>query len=475
MPACPPLSLPPARRFLALLPLLFACAAVQAQGHRPAMQSPMNPSMQRGIGIGNGNGLGLQRDPPGLLKQQNWLEPGNAARAAAADHPGDPGDVAGLQQSRARMVKNLLRQYRDVIEADPRGEPVLRRQLLAWSPPPAVLDAARADGFIVLGRRVLDGLGETLVVLGVPERYSTPEALDRLQALDPEGSHDFNHLYMRGGQAGAPPAPVHRQGGEGTARPAAPGQVRVGLVDGGVDGAHPALQDAAIRRWGCEGRVVASAHGTAVASLLVGSAERFHGVSPGARLYAADAYCGSETGGAVDQIIGALAWLAQEQVPVVNVSLVGPPNQMLERAVQAMLRRGHLLIAAVGNDGPAAPPLYPASYPGVIGVSGADAQRHILPEAARGPQVMFAAPGSQMLAAATGPAPYGVVRGTSFAAPIVAALLAQGMRRPDPAAGRAAVADLAAHAQRLGSGERSPEAGYGLVGESFRIAPDARP
>ena len=499
---------PPARRLLALLPLLLTCTAVHAQGHgqgqghgnRPAMNPSMNMPMPRGNGNGNGNGMGngnsmgmgngtgngmgmgLQRDPPGLLKQQNWMQPGNSgnvgnaangARAANAANRGDTdetGEGASLQQSRARTVKNLLRVYRDVIEADPRGEPVLRRQLLAWSPPAAVLEAARAEGFSVLGKRALSGLGETLVTLGVPERYSTEEALARLQALDPGGSHDFNHLYISSGQSGKPSAT-----GQRAARPAAAGPVRVGLVDGGVDGTHQAFQKAAIRRWGCNGRVVPSAHGTAVASLLIGNADRFHGVSPGARLYAADAYCGSETGGAVDQIIEALAWLAREQVPVVNVSLVGPPNQMLERAVQAMLKRGHLLIAAVGNDGPAAPPLYPASYPGVIGVSGADAQRRILPEAARGPQVMFAAPGSQMLAAAVGPQRYGVVRGTSFAAPIVAAMLAQSMRKPDLAAGRSAVAKLAARAQRMSSGERSPEAGYGLVGEAFRIAPESRP
>ncbi|MEG0879825.1 MAG: hypothetical protein RSH52_00950, partial [Janthinobacterium sp.] len=101
-------------------------------------------------------------------------------------------------------MKNLLRAYRDVIEADPRGEPVLRRQLLAWSPPAAMLEAARAEGFSVLGKRALGGLGETLVTLGVPERYSTEEALARLQALDPGGSHDFNHLYISSGQSGKP-------------------------------------------------------------------------------------------------------------------------------------------------------------------------------------------------------------------------------------------------------------------------------
>ena len=48
-------------------------------------------------------------------------------------------------------------------------------------------------------------------------------------------------------------------------------------------------------------------------------------------------------------------------------------------------------MAAVGNDGPAAPPLYPAAYAGVVGVSGITPARRALPEAAQGPQVMFTA------------------------------------------------------------------------------------
>jgi subtilisin family serine protease len=136
-----------------------------------------------------------------------------------------------------------------------------------------------------------------------------------------------------------------------------------------------------------------------------------------------------------------------------------------------MVRRGHLLVAAVGNDGPAAPPLYPASYPGVVGVSAVDGRGRILPEAARGPQVLFAAPGSNMVSAALGAPPYRPVRGTSFAAPIVAAMLAGGLARPDPAAARAAIAALA---HRAGDGKTlSNERGYGVVGESFRADPNS--
>jgi subtilisin family serine protease len=136
-----------------------------------------------------------------------------------------------------------------------------------------------------------------------------------------------------------------------------------------------------------------------------------------------------------------------------------------------MQARGHLLVAAVGNDGPAAPPLYPASYPGVVGVTGVDRRGRPLPEAARGPQVMFAAPGSQMVSAAPGAPPYRQVRGTSFAAPIVAALLSQRLPRPDRNAAARAIDALAREASGGKPGTVSNETGHGIVGAGLRIDP----
>jgi subtilisin family serine protease len=166
-----------------------------------------------------------------------------------------------------------------------------------------------------------------------------------------------------------------------------------------------------------------------------------------------------------------LAWLAGKKTPVINVSLVGPPNNALEAAVKALQARGHVLVAAVGNDGPAAAPLYPASYPGVFAVTGVDARSRVLPEAGRGLHVDFAAPGSDMAAAA--PDGYATVRGTSFAAPVVAGLIARRMSLPDPAQAARAADALAREAIDLGA--RGPDKiyGRGLVGADLRTAPAA--
>jgi len=73
-----------------------------------------------------------------------------------------------------------------------------------------------------------------------------------------------------------------------------------------------------------------------------------------------------------------------------------------------------------------------------------------LVEAQRGAQVEFAAPGADMAAAQLHQA-YALVRGTSFASPIVAGLLALELHTPDPGAAQHAVATLAGRALDLGA------------------------
>ena len=221
----------------------------------------------------------------------------------------------------------------------------------------------------------------------------------------------------------------------------------VGMIDGGVDPADPALAQARLETHGC-GRTTASRHGTAVAARLVaGDADT---------LYAADLWCGDEVGGATSGLVDALAWMDREQVAVINISLVGPDNPVLARAVQAMIARGHVLVGAAGNDGPAAPPLFPAAYPGVIGVGAVDARGRVLPESAAGRQVAFCALG----VVGSG---RDMLRGTSFAAPIVARRAAQVVDVPQPGAAAQALQRLIGEAHTLDAQGRDPRCGHGLL------------
>ena len=395
--------------------------------------------------------------------------PGVELPTTVTDAVGRVGDAAGqvdrLADLRRLRIDELLRTQRAAVERDPAGQPILRAEVVSFDPTDATLDRARAEGFQVTRERVLEGLGSRVVVLRAPQGMTTRRALARMRALDPQGAYDYNHIYLDSGVV------------DGTARASAMAQLpapsaeggafKVGLVDGGVDLSHPVFKGAVIHQYGCDGKPVPSPHGTAVASLLVGKSDPFSGAAPGAELFAADVYCGAGTGGAADAVVDAIAWIARQHVAVINVSLVGPKNMLLENVVRLVIARGHVIVAAVGNDGPAASPLYPASYADVVGVTGVDARRKVLLEACRGKQVDFAAPGADMAAADLSPT-FAAVRGTSFAAPIVAGLLASALHEPDRAAATRAIEALASQAVDLGSHGVDKTYGAGLVGDAVR-------
>lgn len=382
-------------------------------------------------------------------------------------------DESTLQRARALRVQELIRRHRALIEADPHGAAIVRGELLVVATAEEALQSAQAQGFTIAREQLLDGLDLRIVILKATGGESTARALERLRRLHLFVTADFNHLYLQSGepQAGGPTDETIAPSDRTVPAVGVGAATTLGLIDSGVDIAHPVFKDVPIQRHGCSGNEVPDSHGTAVASLMVGRAGEFHGASPGSTLYAADVYCGVPSGGAVDAIADALEWMVRQRVPVINLSLVGPPNAVLEAVVRSAVAHGHLLVAAVGNDGPAAPPLYPASYPGVVGVTAVDAHRHALVEAARGSQVSFAAPGADMSAACS-PQGYTMVRGTSFAAPLVAGLLAMQLREPALDAAQEAIAALAREAARSGAPRRDAVLGYGLVGVD--LAPTAR-
>lgn len=376
-----------------------------------------------------------------------------------------------LSDVRHLLTASLIRENPRTIAADPHGNAIVRDELLAYAPTAQAIAAAQAIGFAIAREQTIGDLDIHLVVLQAPPSMNIVKALRALRQADPGGTYDFNHVYTSVGALSAE-APAGQQSDAPVPQNAAASRSvmtlpRVGLIDSGVDRSHPVFRDALIHAWGCQGRELPSAHGTAVASLLVGRSTRFHGVLDRAELYAADVYCNAPTGGSVDALAAAFGWLAELRVAVINVSLVGPDNAALAQIVRALTSRGYLLVAAVGNDGPAAPPLYPASYPHVVGVTAVDAHRRVLIEAARGNQVMFAARGADMSAADID-GKYSAIRGTSFAAPIVAALLAQVVTAPELSSSNAAIESLAQSAIDLGPKGRDLTYGFGLVGADYR-------
>lgn len=361
----------------------------------------------------------------------------------------------------ATVARQLLNRYPDHLERDRRGMPITRAVIIALSPDPDALSLALLRGYVIQDDRQLAGIDQRLVTLLVPRGRSTPEALQELRAADPEGQYDFDHLYVESSTMLVSATQIAAGGAL-----AAPLDIRVGLIDGGVDAAHPVFHRRPPVVSGCGGVSQPSTHGTAVASLFVGWSEGFSGAAPGAQLLAIDVYCGGDSpGGRLRDVVAALGELAAAGVRVVNMSIVGPDNLVLAAAVKAVLARSIVVVAATGNDGPRARPLYPAAYPGVIAVSAVDARLRVLPEASGGAHVSFAAPGADIMAAAPG-GRFQQVRGTSFAAPLVAGMLARELAAPG-----ADTADIlrqfTAAARDRGAKGRDHRYGYGLVGDDL--------
>jgi Subtilase family len=353
-----------------------------------------------------------------------------------------------LLDLRRLRLEELIRSNRATVENDGTGLPVRRGIVAVIDPDPLGLQRALGAGFRIAADNPDPNLRMRVVSLAVPGRMSARDGLKLLHKVAPELQADFDHLFEPAGGSLAPMA-----GALAAAQLGGAGRL-IGMIDGGV-ASHPSLGRASIEQNGFAGSPQPTGHGTAVASLLVGNQGSFHGAATGAGLFVADVYGGSRAAGSATSIVRALGWLSSHRPQVINISLVGPPNRLVQRAIQIVQSQGIEVVAAVGNDGPAAPPQYPASYPGVIAVTAVDAGGRALPEAGKAAHLDFAAPGADMAAAVPGQG-YTRVRGTSFAAPLAAArLLATG-----------SAAALAAEA-RPGKGR----VGRGIVCGDCRIDP----
>ena len=355
-----------------------------------------------------------------------------------------------LLQLRRLRLRELIRQNRSELEPDRDGQPVRKGVIVAVTPNPAAVRAARRAGFRVMGSEANPELALTTVYFAVPSGLTAREGIAGLRRAAPGVEADYDHIFEPAGGSLLPIAGALVQTNGASGGP------RIGIIDGGV-ASHPALAGASIEQHGFAGDPQATGHGTAVASLIVGNQGPFRGAARGATLFVADVYGGNRAAGSASAIVRALNWLAAKQPRVINISLVGPSNRLVARAVESIRQRGIHIVAAVGNDGPAAPPQYPASYAGVVAVTAVDARGRALPEAGKAAHLDFAAPGADMAAALPGQG-YTKVRGTSFAAPFVASKLASA----------GSVQQLAGEA-RPGKGR----VGRGVVCGACRIDPKA--
>jgi subtilisin family serine protease len=315
----------------------------------------------------------------------------------------------------------------------------------------------------------LEALGGVLAVFQLESAAQAADFREQLLRDFPGLAADFNTRYRPLQPARAKPRiylPDNIDQPAATPDPA--GAVRVGIVDGPV-AAIAALAGASIGRKSflAAGETAAAAgHATAIAALIAGrdaGVPAFRAMAPGASLRSAEIMrsVGAEDSTHSAALVRALDWLLAEKVQIINLSLGGPGDAVMQKAFARLAGFPVALVAAAGNGGPAAAPAYPAAYPGVIAVTATDASDNVYAAANRGAYITLAAPGVDLWVPDGATGHY--VSGTSFSAAVVSAagalLLA---RNPLLRAGPLA-RQLCRGARDLGAPGPDPVFGCGLI------------
>jgi hypothetical protein len=229
--------------------------------------------------------------------------------------------------------------------------------------------------------------------------------------------------------------------------------VRVAVVDSGVDTSHPDLagQVARNENFVAGSPPAAERHGTAVAGIIAARSDDgvgIAGVAPGARLLALRACRETSTDATLCTSLSlaqALHFAIGDDAQVINLSLSGPDDRLLGALIDAALARRINVVAAV--DPKRADGGFPASHPGVLAVGDA------LPL----PPHALLAPGRDVPASVPG-ARWEVLTGSSYASAHVAGLVA--MLRELGTAGPAVAAALV----------RAPDGGIDTCATLLRAA-----
>lgn len=395
---------------------------------------------------------------------------GGGSDGRSDDRPAPRGDLRSLFRWLDPKPK------RPVARAAPAVPDRSPNEIVAFGLNETTITDLSQSGFVVGERTAIQLTGEEVVRLTIPQGMTLDAARQAVSAAAPSAVVDVNHFYQPQRSENADCAgrqcklmraligwPSHSSA-DSCSTPSP-----IGLVDTAINANHDALSEAnieVIRLAKEDSPRSGEQHGTAVAALLVGApGSRAPGLLPSSRLVAVDAfqrYRGSADVADAYDLVRAIDILAAREIKVINLSLTGPSNLLLERIVDASISGGMILVAAAGNDGPNAKPVYPAAYSGVVAVTAVDSAARPYRRAVRGDHIDIAAPGVNVWTAASVSGAR-QKSGTSFAAPFVtAAISILAGTRPDLSP-REIEAELLRSADDIGQPGRDNVYGWGLI------------
>jgi subtilisin family serine protease len=326
------------------------------------------------------------------------------------------------------------------------------------------LELARQHGLTLVDDWPMPVLGLDCYVMRYPDNQSA-DAIIALLARDPQVEWAqpvarFNGMAQEPVKTAPPAATGAAAGGGGSAAAAASAtadslypvqpaarywhvaelhrfttgrEIKVAVIDSGIDATHPDLQGQLDinSNFVDAGPTPAENHGTAVAGIIAARAGNggIVGIAPQARLMGLRACwqlpdqatrCNSFTLGK------AINYAILNGAKVINLSLSGPPDRLLDRLLDMALERGIGVVGAI--DPKAAGPAFPASHAGVLAVApqargGNGAAAMTATAQPTLPTRALLAPGNDIPATAPG-GRWSFVNGSSYAAAHVSGMLA---------------------------------------------------
>ncbi len=338
--------------------------------------------------------------------------------------------------------------------------------------PSAVLDRAPLRGTVNLvtvrevdGRPVVDTVSTpdlTRARQVVTAALTDPEVLDvslastvRIQATDPYRDAQWALTRLSAEQVWS------SQRGNG---------VTVAVLDTGVDARHPDLAGVVLSGRDFvasgNGQLDAHGHGTHVAgaiSSLAGNGIGTAGLGQGVRILPVRVL-GADGAGTDADVANGVVWAVDRGARVINLSVGSPDYSAAEDAAIAYaLQHDVVVVSAAGNmRAQGNPTIYPAAFPGVIGVGASDTSDRPAAFSSTGAGVDLLAPGVDIVSTYP-PNTYAYMDGTSMSAPLVTATAAL-VRAAAPRATPGDVAIILTRSARdVGASGRDNSSGYGLV------------
>jgi subtilisin family serine protease len=206
--------------------------------------------------------------------------------------------------------------------------------------------------------------------------------------------------------------------------------VTVAVMDTGIDPTHLEFRQRIALGYNARPRGGSSAddhgHGTHMAGIIAAALNRsgIIGAAPKAILVPVKVLDQDGTGYTSD-VINGLQWIRENGIPLVNMSFgFSSPSTPLRQAIQSLNQDGIIMVASVGNrcaaaptqddgggddcqggpaavcDAPRTAVMYPAAYPGVIGVAATNIDDGITEYSLEGNEVDVAAPGGEQTSGA---------------------------------------------------------------------------